>query len=95
MKGILVTDNNNKSIPIGSRFSTALITLSGAGYNEITIAENVVEIVLKSGADFTIGEASDAVGFTTDEITLGTGRVNSIFIKGVDAQEIQLLKVEL
>lgn len=89
----LKRDENLNAIPVGKTFITQVVTLSGTAYNEVTKPENAVEIhTAKSDSDFTLGENDEATGFTADEMdSVGIANMSSVWLKGSDEQEINIL----
>ena len=88
---IIIDKISNIPIQVGKTFSTALLTLSGAAYNELDVPANAAEVLLESSQEFTLGETNSAVGFKTDRIERGIASMTKIYIKGTDAQEIKVI----
>lgn len=85
-------DGESNPVPAWRRFRTAKHTISESDtFETVAVPENAAEAILKSDADFTIGEADDAVGFTTYYERIQLIDMSEIFIKGSAGQEIGII----
>jgi hypothetical protein len=96
--GTLQIDANHYVIQTGGRFTTKVVALSGTTYNKFELPDNTAEIMIQSTASFTVASLTTEDGFVVaanTPITLGVTKMDELYIKGANLQNISVIYIHI